>query len=143
MMGIKQLSVFVENRPGAVSKVCKALSAGGVNLAALSLADTAQFGVLRMLLGDSEKAVEVLRKAGVTARLVDVTAVRVPDEPGGLSKVMEVFDRLGLVVDYMYAAARNSRGKAVLVFRLSGDQAAIGRLAQENVDLVTGEEFAE
>ena len=113
-MTIKQLSVFLENREGRLDEVLKTLGANDVNIVALSLADTADYGMLRMIVSDPDKGKAVLKAAGITSMLTDVVALRVPHATGSLSKAMHEIVQAGINVEYMYAFANGADASAVL-----------------------------
>jgi len=113
-MTIKQLSVFLENREGRLDEVLKTLGTNDVNIVALSLADTADYGMLRMIVSDPQKGKEVLKEAGITSMLTDVVALRVPHATGSLSKAMHEIVQAGINVEYMYAFANGADASAVL-----------------------------
>ena len=113
-MTIKQLSVFLENREGRLDEVLKTLGANDVNIVALSLADTSDYGMLRMIVSDPAKGKEVLKAAGITSMLTDVVALRVPHATGSLSKAMHEIVQAGINVEYMYAFANGADASAVL-----------------------------
>lgn len=128
---LKQLSLFLENRPGQLKMPCQALGKAGIDILTLSLADTQQFGIVRLVVRDWERAKKVLEDAGCVVNVTDVLAVEVPDRPGGLGEVLDLFDQASLGVEYMYALAAGQRGKsAVLVFRLEDPEGAAARLRQ-------------
>ncbi len=111
---IQQLSVFLENREGRLDEVLKILADHEVNIVALSLADTSDYGMLRMIISDPEKGKRVLKEAGITAMLTDVVALRVPHATGSLSKAMHQIVEGGVNVEYMYAFANGNDASAVL-----------------------------
>ena len=113
-MTIKQLSVFLENREGRLDEVLQMLGANDVNIVALSLADTADYGMLRMIVSDPQKGKVVLKEAGITSMLTDVVALRVPHATGSLSKAMHEIVQAGINVEYMYAFANGEDASAVL-----------------------------
>ena len=113
-MTIKQLSVFLENREGRLDEVLKTLGANDVNIVALSLADTSDYGMLRMIVSDPVKGKVVLKEAGITSMLTDVVALRVPHATGSLSKAMHEIVQAGINVEYMYAFANGDDASAVL-----------------------------
>ena len=113
-MTIKQLSVFLENREGRLDEVLKTLGTNGVNIVALSLADTSDYGMLRMIVSDPAKGKTVLKEAGITSMLTDVVALRVPHATGSLSKAMHEIVQAGINVEYMYAFANGADASAVL-----------------------------
>lgn len=111
---VQQLSVFLENREGRLDEVLAALAGGGVNIVALSLADTSEYGMLRMIVSDPHKGRMVLKEAGITAMLTDVVALRVPHATGSLSKAMHQLVEGEVNIEYMYAFANGSDAAAVL-----------------------------
>jgi len=117
-MGIKQISVFLENTTGRLSEVTKTLANAGINLRAISIADTADFGILRIIADKTEKAVETLNKAGFTTRQTDVVAVEIEDVPGSLAKLMALFEESQVNIEYLYASLEGQVGKAVVIFKL-------------------------
>jgi len=135
-MKIHQLSVFVENSPGHLRAPCQVLADAGINLATLSLADTRQYGILRLIIADWQKAKSVLEAAGFLVNVSDVLAVEVPDRPGGLADVLKVIERANINVEYMYAFAEKHNDKAVLVFRMEDPDAAAEALKQSGVHVV-------
>ena len=124
-MKIHQLSVFLENKPGQLRTACDVLAKADINMATLSLADTAQFGILHLIVQDWQKAKTVLEKAGCVVKITEVLAIEVADKPGGLSQILEIVDRAGLNIEYMYAFAEKRGDRALLVFRFSNPDAAL------------------
>ncbi len=127
-MKLKQLSVFVENKPGSVSRPCKALADAGINITTLTLADTKDFGILRFIIDDWQKAYDVLKEKNFAVSVNDVIALEVSDVPGGLSTVLEKLEERGLNVEYMYASVYGSNNRAVLVFRFDDTDSALEKL---------------
>lgn len=123
-MRIRQISIFLENRPGQLSTICRDLADAGINIATLSLADTADFGIVRMIVDDHEKAKSVLAEKGHVVNVREVIAVCVPDRPGGMAEVMQVLDAAGANIEYSYAFAFHKGEKAVLVFRFDDNAKA-------------------
>jgi hypothetical protein len=117
-MGIKQISVFLENTTGRLSEVTKTLAGAGVNLRAISIADTADFGILRIIADKTDKAIDTLTAAGFTTRQTDVVAVEIEDTPGSLAKLMELFQQSQVNIEYLYASLEGQVGKAVVIFKL-------------------------
>ncbi len=142
-MKIRQLSLFLENRPGQLRVPCRVLGDAGIDILTMSLADTQQFGILRLIVRDWERAKQALERAGVVVNVTDVLAVDVPDRPGGLASVLEAFEEAGLGIEYMYAfAVGRERGKnATLVFRLEDPDAAAKALVARGVKLVAADEL--
>lgn len=140
---LKQLSVFMENRTGRLAEVTRALGDAGINLRALSLADTSDFGILRVLVDDTDKAVDALKKAGHTVRATDVVAVEIVDRPGGLATILALLQGSGINVEYMYAfLERNKDNCAILVFRFEDPEAAVKVLNQANIKVFSAEELS-
>ncbi len=134
---LKQLSLFLENRPGQLKLPCQALGKAGIDILTLSLADTQQFGILRLIVKDWEGAKKVLEQVGCVVNVTDVLAVEVADRPGGLGEVLGRFEQAGLGIEYMYAFASVERGKsAVLVFRLEDPEGSAARLRQNGVHVL-------
>ena len=121
-MGIKQISVFLENTTGRLCEVTRTLAKAGVNLRAISIADTADFGILRLIVDKTAEAVDSLAAAGFTARLTDVAAVEIEDKPGSLAALMELFQRSGINIEYLYASLEGNHGKAVVIFKLEDNE---------------------
>lgn len=129
-MQIRQISIFLENKPGQLSQICRDLAESDINIAALSLADTTDFGIVRMIVDDHEKAKAVLSAHGHVVHVSEVVAVCVPDRPGGMADVMATLDKVGVDIEYSYAFAFHKGEKAVLVFRFSENAAAAKALAE-------------
>ncbi len=127
-MTLKQLSVFLENKPGAVSRPCRILSKAGINIQTFALADTQQFGILRLVVHEWEKAKEVLEKNDFAVRVTEVVALEIPDRPGGLADVLEVIEQAHVNVEYMYAFTAKHDGKGLIMFRFDQPEAAIAKL---------------
>jgi hypothetical protein len=141
-MKLQQLSLFLENRPGQVKVPCKILAEAGINILALSLADTEQFGILRLIVKDWQKGKQALEKAGCIVTLTDVLAVDVPDKPGGLADALDIIDKAGLGVEYMYAFTSGTRGKnAALIFRFEDPDAAIKAVEARGLKVLSSEEL--
>jgi len=130
-MKLKQISIFLENAPGRLYAATQALGEAGLNLRSLSISDVSGFGVLRILVSDVAKARHVIMEKHLPARVDEVVAAEIEDTPGSLAKVLKVLMENKVNVDYMYALAGTSSGKAVMVFSFSDNDLAI-RLLQEN-----------
>ena len=139
-MPIKQLSLFVENQPGSLSKVCQVLKENRINISTLSLADTREYGILRLLIQEHDRARVVLEKAGYVVKVTDVLALTVPDHPGGLADTLAILDKHALSVEYMYAFTYGRSNKAIIVFRFENPEKAIAMLKDEPIELVRAEE---
>lgn len=139
-MKVEQISIFLENKSGRLAEVTDVLAKAGVNIRALSLADTADFGILRLIVNETEKAKEVLRNNGFTVGKTEVVAVEVPDIPGGLAGILNVLKDRGVNVEYMYAFVQKSKENAIIIFRFDEIDRAIDCLAQAGVRVLRGEE---
>lgn len=135
-MKLKQLSLFLENRPGALSAPCRGLAEAGINLITLSLADTQQFGILRVVVRDWARAKQLLEAKGCVVKVTEVVAVEVADKPGGLAELLEVFERAGVNVEYMYAFTLKQGDKGLLVFRFDQPDPAVEALRRAGVNVV-------
>ena len=129
-MLVKQLSIFVENKPGRLSDIIKLLGENGVNLSALSLADTTNFGVLRLIADKVDVAKDVLRDAGIVSKCSDVLAVAIDDTPGALTGILDLFTENGISVEYMYAFSKQLEGKAQMVVKTDSLEKAEALLAK-------------
>ncbi len=130
MKTLTQLSVFLENKVGQLAQVCRTLADAGVSLAASSIAETADFGIARLIVDDSAKAIEALRVAKFIVRSTPVVAVVVPDVPGGMAQVVATLSEKGCDIEYSYAFASQPSARAVLVFRFKDTERAAAALAE-------------
>jgi hypothetical protein len=140
-MLIHQLSVFVENRPGQVHVLVKLLAGAGIDLRTLALADTKDFGILRLVVSDWQKAKAVLEEHGHVVKVTEVVAIEVPDRPGGLSDALEVLDARRIGIEYMYAFVPGRAENAVMIVRFDRPQQAIDALRAAGVNVVGSEEI--
>ena len=137
-MKIHQLSLFLENRPGQVIDPCRVLARAGIDVRTLSLADTAQFGILRLIVSDWKSAAALLEQAGYAVNVTEVVALEVPDRPGGLFELMDLLVASGINIEYMYAFPFGRGDRAVLIFRFDHPDAAIERLQVAGINMVDG-----
>ncbi len=138
-MKVKQISVFMENQPGRLSEMASALGEAGINIMALTVAESSDFGVIRMIVTDFEKARKVLKERKFTVTETEVLAVEIPDQPGSLGKVLKVFAENRLNVEYMYAFV-SRRQDALIVFRFDDPDRAVESLKKTKVRVMTNEE---
>ena len=138
-MKVKQLSIFMENRAGRLAEIMQLLGDAGINIRALSLADTSDFGILRLIVSQVDKALAALRAAGHTVSLTEVVAVEVPDRPGGLASVLVPLREAGVNVEYMYAFVEKATDKAVVIFRFENIEAALAVLAKARISVLPAE----
>ena len=141
-MFVKQISVFIENRPGRLAEFTQMLGKAGIDLIALSIADTTNFGVLRAIVNDSEKAFKVIQDGGYTVNITEVLAVAVPDQPGGLGTVLKLLDDNSISVEYLYSFVRRVKDSAVVIFRVDRPEESAKLLTEKGVRLLTQEEVA-
>ena len=132
-MALKQISVFVPNETGSLEKLVNILAEAGVDMRAMSIADTQEFGIMRMIVKGNTKATAALRDAGYLVSVNYVLAVEIPDEPGGLAKVVSILGEQGVNIEYTYAFMTRSHGKACVVFRVENNEAAEAILAQNGI----------
>jgi len=138
-MKIRQMSVFLENKVGRIMELTEVLGQNQINIRALSLADTSDFGILRMIVNDIEKAMKVLRERGFIVKESYVVAAEVPDRPGGLASVLKILGKRGINVEYMYAFFEQPEDKALLIFRFDNPDEAVKALLEGGIS-ISGEE---
>jgi hypothetical protein len=141
MEHVEQISVFMENRVGRLAEVTRILAEANINIRALSLADTSDFGILRLILNDNHKAKEELKKAGFAVVTTEVAAVEVSDQPGGLHHILRILQKANVNVEYMYAFVQQSGTNAVLIFRFNNLDEALRILKDNNVRVIEGEKL--
>ena len=139
-MQAEQISVFLENKAGRLAEVTGILSEANVNIRALALADTSDFGVLRLIVDDNVKAVKALKNRGFTVGKTDVVAVEVEDRPGGLHRLLDMLHKAEINVEYMYAFVQHSGENAVMIFRIDNIDEAVRVLDEHNVKVINGSE---
>jgi len=139
-MRVEQISIFLENKSGRLAEVAGVLARAGVNIRALSLADTTDFGILRLIVNDTEKAKKVLKENGFTVGKTEVLAVEVADRPGGLANILNAMRDAGINVEYMYAFVQRSGGNAIIIFRFDELDKAISALQKAGIRILKGED---
>lgn len=140
-MFAEQISVFIENKEGRLAEVTAILRDAGVNIRALSLADTTDFGVLRLIVNNNEAAETALKKEGFTVGKTQVLAVEVRDEPGGLNNILDPLWQNEVNVEYMYAFANPKHENAIMIFRFDDPEKAMELLAQKNIRVIGAQEI--
>jgi hypothetical protein len=140
-MKIQQLSIFAENKPGHIAAPCRILAEKGIDIRALSVADTQHFGILRIIVSDPVAATKVLEAAGYVVKPTEVLAVEVEDQPGGLAKILTAFERTTINIEYMYAFPFGEGQRAVLIFRFTDPDGAAAALRAQGVNVVTRNEL--
>lgn len=136
-MSLKQLTVFVENKQGAMLDITEALSNANVNLRALSISDTEDFGILKLIVNDNDTAVKILKGHGYITKITDVIGVKINDEPGRLSKALRVLDQKGINVEYLYAFMARTERHAYVVLRVTDNDYAETTLEEAGFHLIT------
>lgn len=140
-MFIKQLSVFVENKHGRLEAIINALGEKGVNISALSIAETSDFGVLRLIVDDIDAAKNCLNEIGVISKITDVIAVYIDDRTGGLASVLKIVSEGGVSIEYMYAFLGRTEGKALMVLKADDEVKVQEVLTSHGIALATPEEI--
>ena len=135
-MKIKQISLFLENKPGHLNAICRTLAESGINIVTLSLADTQQFGIVRLIVEEWQKAKDVLEAAGYVVNVREVVAAAVADRPGGMAEILDVIGKAGVNIEYMYAFTFRHGIEAVLVFRFDNPDRAIDALKTAGRDVL-------
>ena len=137
---IKQISVFVENKSGRLSDILNVIGKNGIDISALSIADTTDFGIVRMIVNDPDKAAEILKSNNLVVKVTDVIALAVADKPGGLAGEIEKLKNVGISIEYMYAFIGKSDKGALVIVRVENPEKALEVLKDENVTVVSPEE---
>ena len=137
-MKVDQISIFLENKSGRLAEVTRVLGNAGINVRALSLADTSDFGILRLIVNDSAKAVYVLKQNQFTVSMTQVVAVEVSDRPGGLAHILDILQKENINVEYMYAFVERSSDNAVIIFRFDDIDKAIKTLTGKGITVLEG-----
>ena len=139
-MKVEQIAIFLENKSGRMADITAILAQNGINIRAMSLADTADFGILRLIVNDTEKARTVLKGSGFTVGTTEVLVTEVGDKPGGLAHVLQVIKDADLNIEYMYAFTQKSGETGLIIFRFDELDRAIDILAKADIRLLSGEE---
>ena len=141
-MTLKQISLFLENQPGALSRPVRLLADAKINLLTLSIADAQQFGILRLIVHDWRAAKKLLESEGFVVKVTDMVAIEVADEPGGLAEILTVLERAKINLEYMYAFTVKQTNKGVLVFRFGDPDAAVKALKKKGISVVGSGDLA-
>ena len=140
-MKVEQISIFLENKPGGLENVTRILRDATINIRTLAVADTSDFGIVRLIVDHVADANRVLKENGYTVSRTNVVAVEVPDQPGGLHSILEVLAKAGINIEYMYAFVEKSGQNAVMLFRFDNPDAAIEELLKNNKTVLPGEKL--
>lgn len=138
-MKVEQISIFIENKSGRLAEITGILGENGINIRALSLADTSDFGILRLIVDDSKKALQLLKEQRFTVSITHVIGVEVSDTPGGLTSILQILDKDSVNVEYMYAFVERSGDNAVIIFRFDDVDEAISALTQNGIKVLPSE----
>ena len=136
-MKVKQVSVFLENRAGRLANIVSNLGDSGISIRAISLADTSNFGILRLIVDNTDSAVRLLKDRGFTVRVTDVLAVRVDDKPGALGKILQIIENAGLNLEYIYGLSDHLKDSAILVMRFDDMEKGIPELQNHAVECLS------
>lgn len=142
-MSVKQISVFLENKPGQLNQMTNVLSEHDIDMKALALAETTDFGIARFIVDDVLETVTVLNQEGYISRLTPVIAVEIPDEPGALNRVLQIFTDNEINLEYMYAILSSEGQKAYMIFKVHDDVKASAALTAAGIDVLSQEDLAE
>ena len=140
-MKVEQISIFLENKPGALERVTMLLRDANINIRTLSLADTSDFGILRLIVNNVPATIKVLNDNGLRVSKTTVVAVEVPDRPGGLHSILEVLAKHSINVEYLYAFVEKSGENAVIIFRFDSPDSAIEVLQKNGFKIIPGEKL--
>lgn len=135
-MAIQQISVFVENKPGRLADITAFLAQGGISIRAFSIADTTDFGILRLIVSDTEKAAQVLKSAGVAVSITEVVGISIPDVTGSFANVVKVLADAGENVEYAYAFLTPEAGHAYVIVRVDDNAKAAAVLQENGIDVI-------
>lgn len=138
-MFVKQISVFVENKSGRLAKIAKALGDNNIDIQALCVADTTDFGILRLIVNSPLEAVRILKEQGLTVRETEVIAVAIDDRPGGLAKVLSILDKHEIAIEYMYAFTEKKLDSAMVILRVEDNRGAVKTLTENGVEVIAPE----
>jgi hypothetical protein len=138
---VKQISLFLENKKGRLAQVCRVIGDAGINIRALSIADTTDFGILRLIVNAPDKAFEVLNKEGFVVSITDVLAIKVNDKPGGLADVLEKLDQAGVNVEYAYAFIGTATEDALVIIRPENPAEALETIKEKGIPILRGEKL--
>jgi len=139
-MNVKQVAVFLEHKPGRLADISHCLAENNVNIRALSLADTTDFGILRLVADNTEKAQKVLKENGFTVGVTEVIGVAAEDKPGGMDKILQVTSKAALNIEYMYAFTQKSGESGILLFKFDDPEKAMAAFNEAGIKILSGEE---
>ena len=135
-MAVKQLTVFLENHQGQLVQVTDLLAKNGIDMRALSIADTQDFGILRLIVNDTQKALSILKDGDYLVQITEVVGAAIPDKPGELSRALSLLDQSNINLEYLYAFLTNTEGSAQMVFRVADNEAAVKVLQEAGYEIL-------
>ena len=138
---LNQISVFVENKAGRLASVMKILKDNSIDIRALTIADTTDFGIVRLVVKDAENALKILKDNGCSATITKVVAFSVPDQPGGMYSVIDAFEEAGINIEYCYSLVTSKEGSASAIVRVADDAKAVEVLNKKGISLISEEEI--
>ncbi|MDQ2086656.1 ACT domain-containing protein [Herbivorax sp. ANBcel31] len=138
-MHVKQISVFLENKSGRLAEVTKVLGENNIDISALSIADTTDFGILRLIVNEPEKAEKVLKESEFTVSSTSVIAIGVEDKPGGLSRALDILDAESIAIEYMYAFVGKKSDQALVILRVEDSSKAVDVLTQKDIKVLSAD----
>lgn len=139
-MLVKQVSVFLENKPGRLADITRLLGENGIDISALSLADTTNFGILRIIVNDPDRAVRIIRENGFTVKTTEVLAVEVEDKPGGLAEVLKILEEQKVSIEYAYSFVKRNEDKAYVLLKVEQPEKVVELLKDTDLRVLTDEE---
>ena len=141
-MSLKQISVFLENKKGRLAEVTDILGKNGINIKAMSLADTSDFGVLRLIVNDPDRCVTILKSSGFVAQETDVIGIEVEDKPGGLFRVLDILEKNSINVEYMYATVEKNKNFAIVIFKVDVKERAMKILSDNKISIASNSDIS-
>ncbi len=142
-MLVKQISVFLENKSGRLAEVTRVLGENNIDISALSIADTTDFGILRLIVNEPDKACETLEENGYTVSCTNVIAIAVEDRPGGLAAALDILDKQKIGIEYMYAFVGKTTNKALVILRVENSESAVRYLQEKDIEVLPSEKVYE
>lgn len=139
-MFVKQISIFLENKSGRLSEVTRTLGENDIDISALSIADTTDFGILRLIVNDPERAEKILKAEGFTVSATSVIAIGVQDKPGGLAKALDILDKEQIGIEYMYAFVSKSEDEALVILKVADPEKAMDTLQANGISVLTSDQ---
>ncbi len=140
-MFVKQLSIFVENKSGRLSEILRAIADAGIDIRAVSIADTTNFGILRLIVDKPDTAEKALKEMGLTVKLTDVIAIEIPDRPGGFAEAIDFISGKDISIEYIYAFISRDEGRACVILRVSDNEKAVKLFSENSIKVLSGKDI--